>query len=208
MKIQKRKEIIFHKIKVNKNIPDNKFNNSQNNFNIRDKYNFSLEANSPSNSNVYSYYKNNNKVPYVIIKNYKLNSSSEEKLLNNKNRINYNNNQYYQGTNYYIEPKINHTKSLLNNENSDKKLLNSGKLNNNINMRNQRKIYKRIIDSENLEYNKSKDLSLKTGYANDNNNIYKNKEFKTIENNNINNYINEFKLINNYYENDNRNKNI
>lgn len=207
MKIQKRKEIIFHKIKVNKNIPDNKFNNSQNNFNIRDKYNFSLETNSPNNSNVYSYYKNNNKVPYVIIKNYKLNSSSEEKLLNNKNRINYNNNQYYQGANYYIEPKINHTKSLLNNENSDKKILNSGKLNNNNNMRNQRKIYRRIIDSENLEYNKSKDLSLKTGYANDNNNIYKNKEFKTIENNNINNYINEFKLINNYYENDNRNKN-
>ena len=60
MKIQKRKEIIFHKIKVNKNIPDNKFNNSQNNFNIRDKYNFSLETNSPNNSNVYSYYKNNN----------------------------------------------------------------------------------------------------------------------------------------------------
>ena len=57
MKIKKRNEIIFHKIKVNKNNSNNRFNNSQNNFNIKDK--FSLDRNSPNNSNdVYSYYQN------------------------------------------------------------------------------------------------------------------------------------------------------
>ena len=207
MKIKKRKEIIFHKIKVNKNNSNNRFNNSQNNFNIKDKYKFSLDTNTPNITNVYSYYQNYNNSPYVFIKNYKLNSSSEEKLLLNKKLNNLNNNKY-QRENNYIQSKINHTKSLLNNENSEQKIINLRDINNNINMRNKRKIYRRIFDSDNLEYNKSKNLSIKAGKVNDNNNIYKNKEFKTIENNNINNYINEFKLINNYYGNDNRNKNI
>ena len=207
MKIKKRNEIIFHKIKVNKNNSNNRFNNSQNNFNIKDK--FSLDRNSPNNSNdVYSYYQNYNynNSPYVFIKNYKLNSSSEEKLLLNKKLNNLNNNKY-QRENNYIQSKINHAKSLLNNENSEQKIINLRDINNNINMRNKRKIYRKIFNSDNLEYNKSKNLSIKTWKINDNNNIYKNKEFKTIENNNINNYINEFKLINNYYGNDNRNKN-
>ena len=207
MKIKKRKEIIFHKIKVNKNNSNNRFNNSQNNFNIKDKYKFSLDTNTPNITNVYSYYQNYKNAPYVIIKNYKLNSSSEEKLLRNKKINNLNNNQYYQEVNNYIQPKINYTKSLLNNENSERKIINLRDINNNNNMRNKRNIYRRIFDSDNLEYNKSKNFSIKSGNFNDNNNnIYKNKEFKTIENNNINNYINEFKLINNYYEN-NRNKN-
>ena len=207
MKINKKREIIFHKIKVNKKERNNRFNNSQKNFNISNKYDYSSNSSSPNNSNIISHYNNYGNVPYVIIKNYKPNSNSEEKLL--KNNINKENTYLYnRETNNIIKPEIRYKQSIIKHENSDGNILFFDNLNNNNinNKRNKRKIYRKILDSDNLEYNKNNNLSIKTTYLNNyNNNIITGENFKTIENNKINNYINEFNLINNYYENNYKN---
>ena len=206
MKVQKNREIIFHKIKVNKKERNNRFNNSQNNFNIRNNNDCSSNASSPDNSNIMFHYKNYDKVPYIIIKNYKPNSNSVEKQLKN------NNNNYYiynREKNNLIDPKLRYTQSIINHENSDGNILFFDNLNNNINnKRNKRKICRKILNSNNLENNKNNNLSIKTTYLNNynnNNSMNIDENFKTIGNNKINNYINEFNLINNYYENNYKN---
>ena len=200
MKVHKKREIIFHKIKVNKKERNNRFNNSQNNFNVRNKYDYSSNSSSPNNSNIISNYNNYGNVPYIIIKNYKPNSNSED---NNKD----NTYLYNRETNNIIESDLRYKQSIIKHENSDGNILFFDNHNNNKNnKRNKRKIYRKILDSDNLEYNKNNNLSIRTTYLNDcNDNLIAGENFKAIENDKINNYINEFNLINNYYENNYKN---
>ena len=208
MKVLKRKEPKFYKIKVNKKDSNNQFNISQNDFNNRYKFKFLSNTDSPNKSNIFPYYQNNN-IPYFIIKNYKPNSNSEEKIDKNKNNIYKNNHHYNKKTYNYIGSKENFKNSIINQEKLNQNFLFLDELNNNnINIPNNRKIYRNVFDSEYIQYNKNHNLSMNSNYINDENNnnnifIYKNNE-QPIEKNKINNFIKEFKLINNYYENDNR----
>ena len=207
MKVKKNKEIKFNKIKVNKKDSNSNFNFSQNDFNIKNKYNYSSNIVSPNASNIFPYNKNDNNIPYIVIKNYNPNSNSEEKILKNKNKF-YINNQQIRETYNFIEPKKNY-KNPLNKKNINENTLFIDDINNNINMTKKRKTNRNFINSENTQYNKSHNLSIKENYINaDTNNIFLDKNnYQTIGNNKINNFIKEFKLINNYYENDNKNIN-
>ena len=203
MKVLKRKEPKFYKIKVNKKDSNNQFNISQNDFNNRYKFKFLSNTDSPNKSNIFPYYQNNN-IPYFIIKNYKPNSNSEEKIDKNKNNIYKNNHHYNKKTYNYIGSKENFKNSIINQEKLNQNFLFLDELNNNnINIPNNRKIYRNVFDSEYIQYNKNHNLSMNSNYINDENNnnnifIYKNNE-QPIEKNKINNFIKEFKLINNYY---------
>ena len=202
MKVLKKKEQKFYKIKVNKKDSNNQFNISQNDFNLRYKLKFASNTDSPNNSNISPYYQKNSNIPYLIIKNYKSNSNSEERVNKNKNNHHYNKKAYN-----YIEPKNNFKNSIINQENLNQNFLFLDNMsNNNINIPKKRKIYRNVFESDYFQYNKSQNLSINSNYINDEKNnifIYKN-NCQPIEKNKINNFINEFKLINNYYENDNR----
>ena len=112
MKVLKKKEQKFYKIKVNKKDSNNQFNISQNDFNLRYKLKFASNIDSPNNSNISPYYQKNSNIPYLIIKNYKSNSNSEEKV--NKS---INNHQYNKKAYNYIVPKRNFKNSIINQEN-------------------------------------------------------------------------------------------
>lgn len=207
MNAYKESEKEYYKIKVNKKGSNNKLSNSQNCFNKQNIY-----KNKDSTGYTKPSQKSNNHHPIItpfhnkynsnvqIIK-YKLNSNSEEKNKKGKTKINY----LFEQNNNYINADIN-LKDTFNIKSQKKSILNFENINENL-LNFQPNIFnnlsnKKSLNNENIfkngkfETNKKPNLSIRTN----NNEEIDNKNYRTIEHNNVNNFINEFQLINNYYD--------
>ena len=208
MKVYKEPDKEQYKIKVNKKGSNNDYNNSQNYFNIlqgkRHKtYKSNIIPNHLSFSNNNNNSNNQGNISYMNIYNpttglnkYKNNSNSVEKYpaiknLEEEDEINEN-----------IIREKKYSKSILNSQNIDENLLNFEPIKTiDDNTSTRRNIYNNNKSSK-YDYNKRQNLFIKTNDFNNSNNndVIIKKNYRTIENNNINNYINEYQLTNNYYE--------
>ena len=206
MKVHKEPDKELYKIKVNKKGSNNDFNNTQNYFNILpEKRHKTYKSNIIPNNLSFSNNNNNQgKIPYKNIynpttglKKHIINSNSVEKYPSIKNleeedEIN---------ENILIRDKK-YSKSILNSQNIDENLLNFEPIktiDDSISIR--RNIYNNKKPPK-YDYNKKHNLFIKTNDFNNSNNndVIIKRNYKTIEHNNINNYINEYQLTNNYYE--------
>ena len=211
MKVHKESKIEQYKIKVNKKDSFNKLNNSLNNLRKKNEYK-NKTYNYDISSNYLPLDKNkNNTINHPYSNKYKTknhtNTSTDiisemkkynNNLIKNNKRTNINVKNGREINNIFedLGNKIN-SKSNLNSQNIDENLLN---------IENKNNKNKKSLKKHNL-YIKTNDLC---NNINNNNDIIIKKNYKTIENNNINNYISEFQLTNNYYdcEYNNRNKSI
>ena len=206
MKVHKEPDKELYKIKVNKKGSNNDYNNSQNYFNnLQEKRHKTYKSNIIPNHLSFSNNNNNQgKISYMNIcnpttglKKHKNNSNSVEKYPSIKNfgeedEIN---------ENILIRDKK-YSKSILNSQNIDENLLNFEPIKtieDNISIR--RNIYNNKKPSK-YDYNKRHNLFIKTNDFNNSNNndVIIKRNYRTIEHNNVNNYINEYQLTNNYYE--------
>lgn len=205
MKVHKEPDKELYKIKVNKKVSNNDYNNSQNYFNIpQDKRHKTFKSNIIPNHLLFSNNNNNQgNIPYISIynpttglKKHKNNCNSVEKYPSIKNIEA----EDEMNDNILIRDKK-YSKSILNSQNIDENLLNFEPIKiNDDNASTRRNIYSN--KNSKYDYNKRTNLFIKTnGFNNSNNNddIIK-RNYRTIEHNNINNYINEYQLTNNYYE--------
>lgn len=206
MKVHKEPDKEQYKIKVNKKGPNNDYNNSQNYFNnLQEKRHKTYKSNIIPNHLSFSNNNNNQgKISYMNIynpttglKKHKNNSNSVEKNPTIKNfgeedAIN---------ENILIRDKK-YSKSILNSLNIDENLLNFEPIktiDDNLSIR--RNIYNNKKPPK-YDYNKRHNLFIKTNDFNNSNNndVIIKRNYRTIEHNNVNNYINEYQLTNNYYE--------
>lgn len=206
MKVHKEPDKELYKIKVNKKGPNNDYNNSQNYFNnLQEKRHKTYKSNIIPNHLSFSNNNNNQgNISYMNIynpttglKKHKYNSNSVEKYPSIKNlgeedEIN---------ENILIRDKK-YSKSILNSQNIDEHLLNFEPIKtieDNISIR--RNIYNNKKPPK-YDYNKPHNLFIKTNDFNNSNNndVIIKRNYRTIEHNNVNNYINEYQLTNNYYE--------
>ena len=207
MKVHKEPDKELFKIKVNKKGSNSDFNKSQKYFNIlQEKRHKTYKSNNIPNHLSFSNNNNNNNnnqsnIPYMNIyptiglKKYKNNSNSVEKFPSIKNleedEINEN----------IIRDKK-YSKSILNSQNINENLLNFEPIKTiDDNIATRRNIYNNNKSSK-YNYNKRHNLFIQTNDFNNSNNndVIIKRNYRTIEHNNINNYINEYQLTNNYYE--------
>ena len=206
MKVHKEPDKEQYKIKVNKKGPNNDYNNSQNYFNnLQEKRHKTYKSNIIPNHLSFSNNNNNQgKISYMNIynpttglKKHKNNSNSVEKYpsiksFGKEDEIN---------ENIFIRDKK-YSKSILNSQNIDENLLNFEPIktiDDNLSIR--RNIYNNKKPPK-YDYNKRHNLFIKTNDFNNSNNndVIIKRNYRTIEHNNVNNYINEYQLTNNYYE--------
>jgi len=206
MKVHKEPDKEQYKIKVNKKGPNNDYNNSQNYFNnLQEKRHKTYKSNIIPNHLSFSNNNNNQgKISYMNIynpttglKKHKNNSNSVEKYPTIKNF----GEEDVINENILIRDKK-YSKSILNSQNIDENLLNFEPIktiDDNLSIR--RNIYNNKKPPK-YDYNKRHNLFIKTNDFNNNNNndVIIKRNYRTIEHNNVNNYINEYQLTNNYYE--------
>ena len=212
MKAYKEKDKEYYKIKVNKKGSNNKIANSliylNNKHNINYNYNYkNQDINTPA-SNKSSKNNSNNIIIFTPYhNNYNSNippkkhiNSDERDLKYYKNKYEQNNIDYYNDNNHldFFNIKT-QKKTILNSNNIDENLLNFRPNNDFINCGGNIRFYNGSINNEKMESDNRRKLFINTKYFNDFDFIDSN-NYRTIGHNNINNYINELQLINNFYD--------
>ena len=207
MKVHKEPDKELYKIKVNKKGINNDYNNSNNYFNILQQKRYKTYKSNiiPNHSSFSNNNNNQDNIPYMNIynpitglKKHIYNSNSVEKFpsikkLEEEDEINEN----------ILTRDKKYSKSILNSQNIDENLLNFEPIktiDDNTSIR--RNIYNNIKPPK-YDNNKKHNLFIKTkdfNNSNNNNDVIIKRNYRTIEHNNINNYINEYQLTNNYYE--------
>ena len=216
MNVNKNSGKDYYIIKVNKkgsnniifndNYNYNKLNNNQNkiyinSINTPSKKFSSSNINKTNNISPIFVYKNqytNNKVKKLNFNSGKKDKKAEIDFIYNNSHNNIKNNSYLEYNikdelkNYKNNSKINLQK--IDNILKYKKNENNSNIPFNIFYYNNKYHYNSKIS----DINKKNNLSIKNSF--NNNKKYNNKKYKTLENSSINNYINEFQLINNYFD--------
>ena len=211
MNINKLTKNEFYIIKVNKKISDNKLYNNHNHSSIQNNYKnkvINFEGNTPSKNITYS--KNNNYNNTSPISHYQnqynnndhikqFNSNSEKKNKIEKINIINRHSQFELKKNILKKEKsIKDINKVKNKKFSRLNIQTDDNLTNYKKKKNYSNISFNSFSNVDNNYN-TRNLSIKTNDLN-NNEAKNNKNYKTIEHRNINNYINEFQLINNYYD--------
>ena len=210
---EKEKEKERYKIKVNKKSQNNKVSNSifyLNNSKQKINYTYNNKNSdlTAPNSNKSTKNYTNNILVYTPFHNKYISTIPPQKFTNSDERdIKYKkiyknmNMEYYNYSNNKDSFNAkSQKKSVLDSEHLDEKLLNFRPNSDLINSSNNINCYNESINNEKMESSKRRKLFINTKYINDFDFIDNNNNYRTIGHNNINNYINELQLINNYYD--------